>query len=54
MKNFFLFSFDAPEPSMNMASRPFFPPQPSLFRAANLQPFHNITTLFFAFFSTFF
>jgi len=54
MKKFFLFSFAAPEPSMNSASRPLPTPQPALFRAANLQPFRNTTTLFFAFFSRIF
>ncbi|MFT7187105.1 MAG: hypothetical protein ACI9AV_000356, partial [Sediminicola sp.] len=33
------------------ALRPISPAQHTLFRAANLQPFHNSTTLFFAFFS---
>ncbi len=54
MKKFFLFYLAAPEPSMNPASLPSFPPQPALFRAANLQPFRIYTTLFYAFFELFF
>jgi hypothetical protein len=50
MKKFLLFKSDAPKLPMNSVFQPLPTPQHALFRAANLQPFHNSTTLFFAFF----